>query len=773
MLTKDLFVSELDDTIKRKYIEYYFENIVGFDGDVSFEQSDRSNLYSVLVLKDKIGRGDKRIGTGAYRQKPYSVFFFSFIDGIKYVESFGTNGKYRRILGAFDANDFENYELTGYVISETKSKLNKFYKSKGINYFIQNYIFSDLYSNYRPLFSNSYIYSIYCIVDENDEIDRANFNTYYFNSKYKFCENTYPKVIKQNKKLDDTSYIVINPNTQITQIYNNSKELDNLVYAYTGKLDLTYETQQNFDSIIKSIESGDRFIITEGMARTGKTVIAMRLLNKYPESTLLLMNYLFYKSLKKRFQALDVVFPENRIFHHDPRKKDDGFWGFGKNIDMRFIIVDEAQRLGDYYSYNSSTNEIDQIVNCFNQKHAIFLGDNYQKLNPKYDKGIVKIENTLITKGYDYKKFLFTHSIGMPSNIINSIKYLLYNDNYINSCKLENYEVNVYYDVENFIKAYKTDNAVLKHMATVYLEGAVGNDLPGYTIFNYGKFPQIEYFLDDQIKAHNILVPYALISRELDSIYIYLPKSIKTDGKSIYIDHILNPNNEYLLNQLYVLMTRAKLSINICCQNYDVCNYFIKKLDNLKRKEREELQKIDPLEKAKANDLETKIKVRGITRLIHFTCEKNINSILRNGILPVNELKLRDIEYDHNDYYRFDDQLDAISLSIQNPNLYLLRKYKERYPNKRYKILIIDPAVLYDNFVDGRLVEQLYCNYNAAAKNTKKSNDFESIFQEDNSYFWFETRYNKEDNEPTSDQAEILYFGGIPSKYIIDIRNCD
>ena len=64
--------------------------------------------------------------------------------------------------------------------------------------------------------------------------------------------------------------------------------------------------------------------------------------------------------------------------------------------------------------------------------------------------------------------------------------------------------------------------------------------------------------------------PYEMISRELDSIYIFLRENISPDVI-----------RGYVLTQLYVLMTRATLSLNIYIENKETYKVFKERLNDL------------------------------------------------------------------------------------------------------------------------------------------------------------------------------------------------
>ena len=57
-----------------------------------------------------------------------------------------------------------------------------------------------------------------------------------------------------------------------------------------------------------------------------------------------------------------------------------------------------------------------------------------------------------------------------------------------------------------------------------------------------------------------------------------------------------------------------------------------------------------------------------IEYLTHFTNIENLESILTNGIRSVEYMKTHKIEYNNNDEYRFDNQLNLISIYLNEIN---------------------------------------------------------------------------------------------------------
>ncbi len=182
--------------------------------------------------------------------------------------------------------------------------------------------------------------------------------------------------------------------------------------------------------------------------------------------------------------------------------------------------------------------------------------------------------------------------------------------------------------------------------------------------------------------------------------------------------------------------------------------------------------KMDDIDRS---NLAKEIKRRGITKLVHFTSEDNLASILKmGGILSRKELdKHPGVEYSITDYNRFDEELNGISISITRPNEYMLNyKIRKGLIENPY-IIDIRPELLLDPDM-----KFLFCESNAARKDKHKGSfykDFLRMFQDDepvrNSKGYITSAERKylylDDNLTTDIQAEILVECKIPMKYII------
>jgi hypothetical protein len=167
---------------------------------------------------------------------------------------------------------------------------------------------------------------------------------------------------------------------------------------------------------------------------------------------------------------------------------------------------------------------------------------------------------------------------------------------------------------------------------------------------------------------------------------------------------------------------------------------------------------------------------RGINVLVHFTDSSNVNSILNYGLLSVEELKKRNIDFKHNDFDRLDGLTNYISLSITHPNTIIYRHYKKTGRINNTSIIYIDASILYEEIHQPRF----YCDRNAAAFTCEKGktlNDFLNLFKEEimyntlNNHYSYDRKLNmRADNETTDPQSEILFSTHIDKKYILKVK---
>lgn len=152
-----------------------------------------------------------------------------------------------------------------------------------------------------------------------------------------------------------------------------------------------------------------------------------------------------------------------------------------------------------------------------------------------------------------------------------------------------------------------------------------------------------------------------------------------------------------------------------------------------------------------------------IEYLTHFTNIENLESILTNGIRSVEYMKAHKIEYNNNDEYRFDNQLNLISISLNEINYKMLYKKQMKNKNQINSWVILK---LKTSLLDDKKENVYFCEKNAAS--TEVNSILRKNRKELNTKEAFMNMLNSNDN-----QKEILVEEIIESYYIesIVVRN--
>jgi len=202
-------------------------------------------------------------------------------------------------------------------------------------------IFSELKAKVPSLFVRSYVYLIFIKVESNDTpaLDFGNdlqpsakspsfddFQIYYWNTKYEVRlgrkKNLFgdsgtdekPADTEQDTVSDaddaggvvaspEKLFIVQNPEHELQRIQDANSDIIDAFRAFNNTLPLVEQTKRYLDKITHELDSNSSArVLAEGPARSGKTVLAMSLLAKYPKSKMLLMNWYFYDALIDAFK---------------------------------------------------------------------------------------------------------------------------------------------------------------------------------------------------------------------------------------------------------------------------------------------------------------------------------------------------------------------------------------------------------------------------------------------------------------------------------------
>jgi hypothetical protein len=170
-------------------------------------------------------------------------------------------------------------------------------------------------------------------------------------------------------------------------------------------------------------------------------------------------------------------------------------------------------------------------------------------------------------------------------------------------------------------------------------------------------------------------------------------------------------------------------------------------------------------------DIKDLAEARGISRLYHFTRAENARSILTHGLVSRDILVANGVEFLVTDEFRFDDQLDAMSLSIHSINSDMFDA-KKRELGGEWLILEVDARVLWT-------LPCRFCWANAASYEMRKYKRkflggpwaFDRMFDDrllaDGSSYRGESQ--RPDNRPTDLAAEVQVLKPITRELIIDV----
>lgn len=285
-----------------------------------------------------------------------------------------------------------------------------------------------------------------------------------------------------------------------------------------------------------------------------------------------------------------VASSEQRFFHHD-RRKPEGLWVDGRTIlipagDM--LICDESQRLGAY----GGINEADEIAK---RPGRLFMcGDDCQRLNRKGDLGITRVMRSSSGK---FATFRLPESIGIPSEIGMLMKSLL------GECTApvvnSSFELKLIFDDDlSLVSSFESDPSHKKHYAIPNSSGFYDCKYVPSIMRSACATPsctekcskncahrfipmlpqelaaKFKFFCSEAIMPNYALSAYELISREVESIYLKIPRSVDMGILSAPLDGEGGCRASWIKRHLYVLMTRptAKLVVNV--ENRELYDFF-------------------------------------------------------------------------------------------------------------------------------------------------------------------------------------------------------
>jgi hypothetical protein len=247
-------------------------------------------------------------------------------------------------------------------------------------------IFGLLKSRTPSLFVRSYVYLIFLKLESSEtpsfDFGEAihptvvrprydDYQIYYWNTKYEVKPGRKKNLFgdagnesAQNRAKNDDSlevhdaieieaspeklFIVRNPAFELQRIQDANSDIIDAFKAFNNTLPLVEQTKNYLDLISQQIDDNDNArILAEGPARSGKTVLAMSLLAKYPKSKLLLMNWYFYDALIDAFKIWAEL------------SKDEIEQLFSMPQSTEKLVASKRRKLNQFQALQSDTRVID------------------------------------------------------------------------------------------------------------------------------------------------------------------------------------------------------------------------------------------------------------------------------------------------------------------------------------------------------------------------------------------------------------------------------
>lgn len=202
-------------------------------------------------------------------------------------------------------------------------------------------VFQELKSQAPSLFVRSYVYLVFIKLEPSDTSpsdlgeaiqpttvcpSKDDYQIYYWNTKYQISRGGKSDLFRHSStnaagdgseedgSLDDDDaggiendpkklFIVENPAHELQRIQDANSDIIDAFRAFNSDLRLVGQTESYLDEVTRELDRNEGArVLVEGPARSGKTVLAMSLLARYPKSKMLLMNWYFWDALIEAFK---------------------------------------------------------------------------------------------------------------------------------------------------------------------------------------------------------------------------------------------------------------------------------------------------------------------------------------------------------------------------------------------------------------------------------------------------------------------------------------
>ena len=467
--------------------------------------------------------------------------------------------------------DGKNYELDAIFIL----KKNSSYKIFNIEY--KEYIFLEMQYHDSFFFKKEieklkilyFFYYSWIIDDEIYSVFLTKTKTEYY-KKIKFLilkdRDIYWKNF-ENHFLKDEEENILNEDLRLFFLNNFTNPIRQNLYQIENSFKIL---NVPFINEILFAISKNKIVLIHGEPGTGKTLV-------------------FYY-LKKHFgeKAYSTIF--NQYFCIDDINQMISTISLLSNInkkDKEYIIIDEAQLASKEVIQKSLENNF----------KVILIGDHKQKMQNAFVKNEWQFnieEFTREKKTKEYKNvFKLTDYFRLSKNSLICLEYILGIEKNIKKIKKDpNFFIDYKENIKEFISEFEIDkknnsNSVMGVLSTTKwknLSKEIQKSFKGQLYLkkdisfenknNYSKLMKKNQYT-------HIFNTYYLISFEYDKVFLYFPENF--DFIKVSNDYIsFGEESSPIINELWILFTRARKKIIIFSENTNTKNYLKKKIEKIK-----------------------------------------------------------------------------------------------------------------------------------------------------------------------------------------------
>ncbi len=366
-------------------------------------------------------------------------------------------------------------------------------------------------------------------------------------NKFKYNSQTYSKI-----QISDNL-------SNIQNVYSKLKNNEFKMYAINKKV---------LDKIYKCFEQNKKVVLCLAKPGYGKTVLALSLFFNNKEAKILILNQKFYNTF-----YMSEYYNSNKAFY--------GTDTYISHINGETIaIIDEAQRL--------KKEDLKTIIN--KTKYVVLFGDTGQAFmdtdefikEDLYEKVIIEnVED-------NYERIRLKNSIRYPEEVDRALKYLYDKRAEKRDLrKISNFNIKVFNTQEDFFREYNKiieSKKIFKMYTSKSLENIINVKIDGYEYtYRMADRDYWNFAISGNIPAFGHTLH--AISFDIENVFLYLDNLIYSEEKKMPIPNNIDALDEVsfqkYINELDILLTRARKSLNIYVEDLRTFLWFNEKVSDI------------------------------------------------------------------------------------------------------------------------------------------------------------------------------------------------